>query len=42
MTDDSERTTNIHDAVRELEAELGIGPSDEFDEIGRRVAHLRD
>lgn len=33
---------NIHEAVRELEDELGIGPSDEFDEIGRHVSQLRD
>ena len=33
---------NIHDAVRQMEAELGMGRSEEFEEIGRRVAHLRD
>lgn len=33
---------NIHEAVRALEEDLGIGPSEEFDEIGRNVAQLRD
>lgn len=42
LEDEDNEGMNIHDAIRELEEELGIGPSDEFDEIGRRVARLRD